>query len=234
MRSETLQPRWRRKFVHTTDSRHGLAVAANVLDRQFHPVAPNRVWVSDITYIRTRSGWLYLAAVLDLYSRRIVGWAMAPSMPTQLVCQALHMAIVSRRPLPGLLMPCCSLSILPLPVATTLGIGFDVARREQVFFERGELPRMHRFARVDVKPHRCWGRAIHKCRGLQLDFEQRARFALQWLRFANGCKAALVQQALDVHDLGVHLRQLAGTYQRPALLWIVELGEAGFHRVGLH
>jgi transposase InsO family protein len=104
MRSHELRPRWRRKFVHTTDSRHGLAVAPNVLNRQFHPEAPNRAWVSDLTYIRTRSGWLYLAAVLDLYSRKIVGWAMAPSMPAQLVCQALNMAIVSRRPAPGLIV----------------------------------------------------------------------------------------------------------------------------------
>lgn len=104
MRSHALRPRWRRKFVHTTDSRHSLPVAANVLDRQFQPAAPNRAWVSDITYIRTRSGWLYLAAVLDLYSRRVVGWAMAPSMPAQLVCQALNMAIVSRRPAPGLIV----------------------------------------------------------------------------------------------------------------------------------
>lgn len=104
MRSQALRPRWRRKFVHTTDSRHGLPVAANVLERQFHPAAPNRAWVSDMTYIRTRSGWLYLAVVLDLYSRKIVGWAMAPSMPAQLVCQALNMAIVSRRPAPGLIV----------------------------------------------------------------------------------------------------------------------------------
>jgi len=61
-----------------------------VLNRNFKPVAANQAWVSDITYIRTRSGWLYLAAVLDLYSRKIVGWAMAPTMPAELVCTALH------------------------------------------------------------------------------------------------------------------------------------------------
>jgi putative transposase len=104
MRNHGLRPRWRRKFVHTTDSRHALPVAANVLDRQFLPAAANQAWVSDLTYIRTRGGWLYLAAVLDLYSRRIVGWAMAPSMPAQLVCQALNMAILSRRPPPGLIV----------------------------------------------------------------------------------------------------------------------------------
>ena len=104
MRSNGLRARWRRKFMHTTDSRHALPVAANVLARQFNPQAPNRAWVGDITYIRTRSGWLYLAVVLDLFSRRIVGWSMAPSMPAQLVCTALGMAIASRQPLPGLVV----------------------------------------------------------------------------------------------------------------------------------
>lgn len=104
MRANGLRSQWKRKFVHTTDSRHGLPVAANVLDRRFNPVAPDQAWACDITYIRTRSGWLYLAAVLDLYSRRVVGWAMAPNMPADLVCSALRMAIVSRRPKPGLLV----------------------------------------------------------------------------------------------------------------------------------
>lgn len=104
MRQNSLRPVWKRKFVHTTDSRHTLPVAANILDRQFEPAAPNRAWVSDITYIRTRSGWLYLAAVMDLFSRKIVGWAMAPSMPADLVCAALQMAIAQRQPDAGLLI----------------------------------------------------------------------------------------------------------------------------------
>ena len=104
MRSNDLQARWVRKFVHTTDSRHELPVAANVLARRFRPERPNEAWASDITYIRTRSGWLYLAVVLDLFSRRIVGWAMAPSMPAELVCTALNLAIVTRQPAPGLLV----------------------------------------------------------------------------------------------------------------------------------
>lgn len=104
MKTLGLKPRWRRKFVHTTDSKHDLPVAQNVLNRQFDPDAPNRAWACDVTYIRTDSGWLYLAAVLDLYSRRIVGWAMAPSMPAQLVCDALSMAISVRQPKPGLLV----------------------------------------------------------------------------------------------------------------------------------
>ena len=76
MRKAALKPVWKRKFIHTTDSKHGLPVAANVLNRQFNPVAPNLAYVCDITYIRTGSGWLYLAIVLDLYARRVVGWAM--------------------------------------------------------------------------------------------------------------------------------------------------------------
>lgn len=104
MKKNQLRPRWKRKFVHTTDSRHDLPVVANVLARQFTPARPNLAWVSDITHVRTASGWLYLAAVLDLYSRRIVGWAMAPSMPAQLVCEALAMAIGARRPAAGLIV----------------------------------------------------------------------------------------------------------------------------------
>ena len=104
MRANGLRPVWRRKFVHTTDSRHALAVSPNVLARQFEQPCLNRAWVCDITYIRTRSGWLYLAAVLDLHSRKIVGWAMAPEMPATLVCAALHMAIAQRNPAQGLLV----------------------------------------------------------------------------------------------------------------------------------
>ncbi len=104
MRTYQLKPVWKRKFVHTTDSKHNLPVFDNVLNRQFKPAAANQAWVSDITYIRTRSGWLYLAAVLDLYSRKVVGWAMAPNMPAELVCSALQMAICQRQPAPGLIV----------------------------------------------------------------------------------------------------------------------------------
>jgi len=104
MKQHGLRTRWRRKFVHTTDSRHDLPVATNLLDRRFNPGAPDQAWVADITYIRTGHGWLYLAAVLDLYSRKIVGWAMAPRMPAELVCAALRMAIALRQPAPGLIV----------------------------------------------------------------------------------------------------------------------------------
>jgi putative transposase len=104
MKELQLKPIWKRKFVHTTDSKHDLPVFDNVLNRQFKPEAANQAWVSDITYIRTLSGWLYLAVVLDLYSRKVVGWAMAPNMPAELVCTALQLAIAQRRPPPGLIV----------------------------------------------------------------------------------------------------------------------------------
>jgi len=104
IRQAGLKPVWKRKFIHTTDSKHNLPIAANILDRQFNPVAPNIAWVGDITTIRTGSGWLYLAIVLDLFSRKVVGWAMAPSMPAELVCTAPHMALQQRQPAPGLIV----------------------------------------------------------------------------------------------------------------------------------
>ena len=104
MREHALRPVWKRKFVSTTDSRHGLPVFDNILDRQFRPEQPNKAWVADITYIRTHAGWLYLAAVLDLFSRKEVGWAMAPTMTAELVCTALQMAIIQRQPAAGLIV----------------------------------------------------------------------------------------------------------------------------------
>ena len=78
---------WKRKFVHTTDSKHTLPVAENLLNRKFNLEALNQAWTSDITYIRTRSGWLYLAVVMDLCSRRVIGWAMESHMRAELVCR---------------------------------------------------------------------------------------------------------------------------------------------------
>lgn len=104
MKKHRLRPVWKRKFVNTTDSKHDLPISPNVLNRQFGVAAPNQAWVSDITYIRTRSGWLYLAAVMDLYARKIVGWACGKDMPAELVCAALQMAIAARKPPPGLVV----------------------------------------------------------------------------------------------------------------------------------
>ncbi len=98
MRENRLRALWRRKFVHTTDSGHALPVSDNVLARRFNPSGPNLAWVSDITYICTRIGWLYLAVVLDLYARKVVGWAMAPTMHAELVCAALQLAIAQLHP----------------------------------------------------------------------------------------------------------------------------------------
>lgn len=92
-----------RRFVVTTDSNHELPVAENVLNRQFAADAPNTKWTCDMTYVWSDQGWLYLAVVLDLFSRRIVGWAMAETMERSLVIDALQMALTSRRPAIGLL-----------------------------------------------------------------------------------------------------------------------------------
>jgi transposase InsO family protein len=95
----------RRKRPRPTDSAHAQPIAPNLLDRQFdvNGVELNRVWVSDITYVPTQEGWLYLAAVLDLASRRCVGWAMRETLEPELVVSALEMAITARRPAPGLI-----------------------------------------------------------------------------------------------------------------------------------
>ena len=87
----------------TTDSRHGYGVAPNVLDRRFGVSEPNVAWAGDLTYIWTREGWLYLAVLLDLYSRKVVGWSLGSRMETGLVKGALAMAIGRRRPAPGLI-----------------------------------------------------------------------------------------------------------------------------------
>jgi putative transposase len=104
MHQHGLRSVWKRKFVHTTDSKHAMPISPNVLNRQFNPTQPNQAWVADITYIRTRSGWLYLAVVLDLFARKVVGWAMAPDMQAGLVCRALQLAIAQRQPAPGLIV----------------------------------------------------------------------------------------------------------------------------------
>jgi len=103
MRKWGMQVVVKRRFRLTTDSKHGLPIAENLLDRQFDQGAPNKAWVSDITYIWTEEGWLYLATTMDLYSRKIVGWAMADNMRKELVMEALQMAIDTRAPGPGLI-----------------------------------------------------------------------------------------------------------------------------------
>ena len=94
----------RHRRVTTTDSRHGLPIAPNHLNRDFSAQRPNQKWVADITYIATRDGWLYLALVLDVFSRRIVGWAMDCHREASLVEQALNMALLQRQPAKGQLL----------------------------------------------------------------------------------------------------------------------------------
>jgi transposase InsO family protein len=103
MRVAGLQGRRQRRKVTTTDSKHNFPIAPNLLNRKFETEGPNLKWVSDITYIPTREGWLYLAVVMDLYSRKIVGWSMAPLISADLVEGAIRMALYEREPNPGLL-----------------------------------------------------------------------------------------------------------------------------------
>lgn len=91
------------RFTPTTNSRHKLPIAPNLLARQFTATAPNRVWVTDVTCVWTLQGWLYLAVILDLFSRRVVGWAMSAHNDENLVLQALNMAVHRRRPARGLI-----------------------------------------------------------------------------------------------------------------------------------
>ena len=103
MREHGLHARHKRRYRVTTDSKHGLPVADNLLARNFTPTAPNQVWTSDITYLWTDEGWLYLAIVLDLFNREVVGWSLKPCMTSQLVTEALTMAWFKKRPAAGLL-----------------------------------------------------------------------------------------------------------------------------------
>jgi putative transposase len=103
MREEGLAGQRKRRFRVTTDSRHSYPVAPNLLARNFTAAAPDKVWVTDITYIWTREGWLYLAVILDLYSRRVVGWALDSYIDRTLAIDALSMALSTRCPEPGLI-----------------------------------------------------------------------------------------------------------------------------------
>ena len=102
MKAHGIRAKAPRRFVRTTDSNHRLPVAENLLNRDFEPSKPNAAWSADITYIPTREGWLYLAVVEDLFSRRIVGWSMSETMESRLVVDAVGMAVARRRPGTGL------------------------------------------------------------------------------------------------------------------------------------
>jgi len=104
MRSNGIRAKGRRKFKVTTDSEHSKPVAPNILARNFEATSPNQKWGGDITYIWTQEGWLYLAVIIDLFSRMVIGWSMMPRMTSALACNALRMAIATRLPFEKSLM----------------------------------------------------------------------------------------------------------------------------------
>lgn len=103
MRENGIRARHKRRYKATTDSKHALPVAKNLLDRNFTPAVPNQIWTADMTYIWTDEGWLYLAVVIDLFNREVVGWSIKPRMTTDIVLDALTMAWFRRKPAPGLM-----------------------------------------------------------------------------------------------------------------------------------
>ena len=125
MRQAGLRAKAKRKFKATTDSNHAHPIAANLLGQQFQAARPNRVWLSDLTYIRTQEGWLYLAGVLDLYTREIVGWAMGSRMTQQLVVDALRMAWFRKHPGKNTRVWC----FIPTAVASTPALPFATCSR---------------------------------------------------------------------------------------------------------
>ena len=103
MKRNNIAAKRRKKFKRTTNSNHNNYISPNLLNQNFRVNSPNEVWVSDITYISTYEGWLYLAVVLDLYSRKVVGWSMSNRMTSQLVIDSLNNAIMDRKPADGLI-----------------------------------------------------------------------------------------------------------------------------------
>ena len=103
MRHNGIAAKPRRRFVTTTDADHQFPIAENLLNREFAPGAANRGWASDLTYVRTRQGWLYVAVTLDLFSRKVVGWATGSKIDAELAVRALRMAVDTRRPAKGLI-----------------------------------------------------------------------------------------------------------------------------------
>ena len=103
MRDNGLRARQKRRFKRTTDSEHAWPIASNLIDQDFAASAPNQKWGVDISYVWTREGWLYLAVVIDLFSRRVVGWSVGDRLHRRLALAALRQALAIRRPAPGLI-----------------------------------------------------------------------------------------------------------------------------------
>ena len=153
VRQHGVRSAWKRKFIHTTDSKHASPISPNVPDRQLNPTQPIQAWVADMPYIRTRSGWLYLAVVLDLFARKVVGWAMAPNMQAGLVCRTLQLALVQRRPARGLI------------VHTDRGSQDASALHQALLVEHGLVGSMRRKGN-------CWDNAVMERLFLNLKMER--------------------------------------------------------------
>lgn len=143
MQRHRIQPKVHKRFVITTNSRHGLKASDNVLNRDFSAHRPNQKWVSDVTFIPTREGWLYLATVMDLFSRKIIGWSMGNSNNTALISQALLMAIMQRGDVRGVILH------------SDRGIQYASCDYQKIMREHGIIYSMSR--KGD-----CWGNAVMK------------------------------------------------------------------------
>lgn len=181
MQRNGIEGRGKRRFrVSTTDSNHALPIAPNVLARNFTVPAANAVWAGDMTYIATGEGWLYLAVVLDLFSRRIVGWAMGATIDAELACRALDMAWHSRLPAPGLI--------------------FHSDRGSQYASHRyGELLAEHGIKASMSRKGNCWDNAcseslfgslkVERLHGMEFKSHREAKDAtLDWLLWYNGSR----------------------------------------------
>lgn len=141
MRKMGIASKTRKKFKATTNSKHSYPVAPNLLNRNFTASAPNEVWVSDITYIRTKSGWTYLTVFIDLFSRIVTGWAVSRSLSHEMVTEALQMAIWRRRPDKGLM------------VHSDQGVQYACDNFR-------EMLKKHRFVQSMSRRGNCWDNAV--------------------------------------------------------------------------
>jgi putative transposase len=159
MRRAGLSGQVKRRRGKTTIRVHGVRTAPDLVERDFNPTEPNRLWAADITYIRTWEGWLYLASVMDLYSRRIVGWALADHLRADLVVDALEMAVARRRPDAGLVHHSDQGSQYTSLIFTrrcrAVGIDVSMGRRGDCF-DNAVLESFHASLKKDLIHRRSW------------------------------------------------------------------------------
>lgn len=182
MAAEGLCGRRPRRWCRTTDSTHGQPVADNLLERRFTPPAPNRVWATDITYIWTSEGWLYLAVVLDLFARRVVGWAMADHLRAELAVDALTMAL-GRRCRPSTLLH-----------HSDQGTQYASAAYQQ-------LLRVHRIVCSMSRRGNCWDNAVVESFFSTLKTELVHRRAWPTRRAARAAVAEYIEAFYNAHRL---------------------------------